>query len=86
MLLRIKTHFKIQFHAHTDELTHLNRHMTEGRGDARTDQNAEQWKREMTREIHSLQQQLHHSQRGHDAGDSSASGQVAALARDLHEL
>ena len=84
MLLRMETHSQIPFFL-TDELTHLNRHMTEGRGDAHTDQKGEQWRREMTREIHGLQQQLH-SQRGHAAGDNSASSQVAALARDLHEL
>lgn len=67
-----------------DELTHLNRHVTDNRVDAHSDQKVELWQREMTREIHSLQQQLH-GQRGRGT-DDSASGQVAALSRDLHEL
>ena len=55
--------------------------MTDNRGDAHSDQQVELWQREMTRDIHSLQQQVR--SRG---TDDNASSQVAALARDLHEL
>ncbi|KAK2191876.1 hypothetical protein NP493_43g00030 [Ridgeia piscesae] len=64
-----------------DELTHLNRHVTDNRGDAHSDQKVELWQREVTQDIHSLQQQVR--SRG---TDDNASSQVAALARDLHEL
>lgn len=75
---------KLEFFV-AEELTLLNRNVSEGRGDARSDHKVEQWKREMTREIHSLQQQVN-SQRGRDGDDNSAGSQVAALSRDLHEL
>ena len=75
---------KLEFFV-AEELTLLNRNVSEGRGDARSDHKVEQWKREMTREIHSLQQQVN-SQRSRDGDDNSAGSQVAALSRDLHEL